>query len=427
MKKKISFYTFGCRLNQAETAIIQKTFENEGFAVVDYSQAADVVVINTCTVTENGDADTRRMVNRISRINPGAEIALVGCQAQVQREKLLELPNVRWVVGNARKMELAEILRNAGKDSPQVITPVIEKGSFTLPAAGIDSHHTRANLKIQDGCDFFCSFCEIPYARGRARSRELPDLLAEAETLAAAGHHELVLTGINLGTYHENGHSFLDVIEALERISGLWRIRISSIEPTTIPTGLLDKMQSGGKLCRYLHIPLQSGSDTILTRMKRKYTTREFKEFLELVWHKIPGIGLGTDVIAGFPGETRAHFEETCDLLRALPLAYFHVFSYSDRDHAHSSRYGEKIPREEIIRRSRILRDLSRRKRAVFQQKHLGTLQNVLFEQRKDGFWNGLTDAYIRVRVKSEKNIRNQLLPVKLEKIQGEIVMGSLV
>ncbi len=427
MKKKISFYTFGCRLNQAETAIIQKTFENEGFAVVDYRQPADVVVINTCTVTENGDADTRRMVNRINRVNPNAEIALVGCQAQVQREKLLDLPNVRWVVGNARKMELAEILRNAGKDSPQVITPVIEKGSFTLPAAGIDSHHTRANLKIQDGCDFFCSFCEIPYARGRARSRELPDLLAEAKTLAAAGHHELILTGINLGTYRESGHSFLDVIEALETIPDLWRIRISSIEPTTIPDGLLDKMRAGGKLCRYLHIPLQSGSDAILAKMKRKYTAGTFADFLEMVWQKIPGIGLGTDVIVGFPGETREHFEETCDLLRALPLAYFHVFSYSDRDHARSSRFGEKVPREEIIRRSRILRELSRRKRTVFQQTHLGTVQTVLFEQQKDGFWNGLTATYIRVRVKSDKNIKNQLLPVRLEEIQGEFVTGNLV
>jgi len=202
MKKRVSFYTLGCRLNQAETAIMQASLEREGFEIVDFKHPADVVVINTCTVTENSDADTRRIVNRINRLNPQAKIALVGCQAQVQREQLLEMPNVQWVVGNARKMDLAEILQTAGTDAPpQVITPVIKKENFTLPVAGIDRQHTRANLKIQDGCDFFCSFCVIPYARGRARSREFPDILKEAKVLLEAGHREANFVATSTSLY----------------------------------------------------------------------------------------------------------------------------------------------------------------------------------------------------------------------------------
>ncbi|MFQ5583990.1 MAG: radical SAM protein, partial [Calditrichia bacterium] len=216
MKPRIAFYTFGCRLNQAETATIEESFRQREYEVVDYRNGADVVVVNTCTVTENGDADTRRFVNKILRHNPQSKIALVGCQAQVQREKLLDLPGVQWVVGNARKTEFLKILESGGLDTSQVITPVIPRDSFTIPVSAIDRHHTRANLKIQDGCDFFCSFCEIPSARGRGRSREFGDILSEARKLVEAGHQELVLTGINIGTYHYNGKIFVDVLNSLE-------------------------------------------------------------------------------------------------------------------------------------------------------------------------------------------------------------------
>ncbi len=427
---KVAFYTFGCRLNQAETAILRQSFEQIGdYQIVDYRQCPDVVIVNTCTVTENGDADTRRLVNRLVRINPRVRIALVGCQAQVQKEKLLKLPNVRWVVGNARKLEMEQILQTGGDDShePQVIAPTIRRESFTIPFTGLDAQHTRANLKIQDGCDFFCSFCEIPYARGRARSRQFEDILKEARALVAAGHHELVLTGINIGTYHHEGRTLVDVLTALEGLEGLWRIRISSIEPTTIAPEIIEKMARGGKLCRHLHIPLQSGSDAILKAMQRQYTVREFTDFLLQVHRAVPDVCLGTDVIVGFPGETEARFEETLDLLRELPLAYFHVFSYSDREHARSSRYGDKVPREVILERSRRLRELSQRKRQLYFRRFLGKTEPVLFEQRKNGYWSGLTDTYIRVKVRGEENLENRLIPVRLEAIDGQTMQGEIL
>ena len=423
---RVAFYTFGCRLNQAETSIIRRDFEQHDYKIVDYTNDPDVVVVNTCTVTENGDADTRKLVNKIYRNSPRAKIALVGCQAQVQREKLMELEGVHWVIGNEHKMEFVRILESAGLDTPQLITPPIRRNDFTLPVAGIDHHHARANLKIQDGCDFFCSFCEIPYARGRARSRVFSDILREANTLVSAGHRELVLTGINIGTYSFRGKTIADVISELEKIDGLWRLRISSIEPTTIPISILKKMAEHNKLCRYLHMPIQSGSDSVLEGMKRKYSTSEFAKFIQHANQTIAEICLGTDVIVGFPGETDSDFEETYHLLSELPFAYFHVFSYSDRQHSKSSKYGPKIPMEEIKARSRRLRELSHSKRNLYLQKFVGATHNVLFEQQKNSLWSGLTDNYIRVKVKSDLDLRNQLLPVNLLRIEDQTIIGKL-
>lgn len=428
-RKKIAFYTFGCRLNQAETAIMQQGFDADAHQVVNFKDTPDVLVVNTCTVTENGDADTRKLVNKALRINPDVQIALVGCQAQVQREKLLELPNVRWVVGNERKMDIAGILQDtAAQSEPQLITPTIQRKSFTIPFVGFDDLHTRANLKIQDGCDFFCGFCEIPYARGRARSREFEDILKEARSLTAAGHHELVLTGINIGTYDFEGKTLVDVLSALATIEDLWRIRISSIEPTTIADAVVQQLATTGKLCRYLHIPIQSGSDTILQAMNRKYSVAEFVDFLMMAHRTNPEACLGTDVIVGYPGETDALFNETYELLLDLPFAYFHVFSYSDRDHARSSKLPdqEKIGRETIIERSRRLRELSERKRTVYHRQFLGKTEFVLFEQQKNGFWSGLTDTYIRVKVASGHDLKNRMLPVRLEALDKHGVIGTL-
>jgi len=424
--KTVSFYTLGCRLNQAETAIIRRSFEQEGYDVLDFGTPTDLVVINTCTVTENGDADTRRLVKKVNRINSHARIALVGCQAQTQGARLLDMPNVQWVVGNAVKMDLVNILKNHGTADPQVITPVIKKGSFTIPLAGIDRNHTRANLKIQDGCDFFCSFCEIPYARGRARSREFNDILRAAKELVAAGHHELVLTGINVGTYRFEDKTISDVISALERIDGLLRLRISSIEPTTIPDKIIKSMAQQGKLCRYLHVPIQYGHDEILQAMDRKYSVQDFSEFLFDVHDKIQDVCLGTDIMVGFPGETEAHFDATYELLRELPFTYFHVFSYSDRDHNKSRKFGDKVAGAIVEKRSRRMRELSARKRRAYLERFTGKTEWVLFEQQKHGYWSGLTDTYIRVKTRSELDLSNQFLPVKLDKIDNQAMMGTI-
>ena len=426
--RRIALHTFGCRLNQSETAAIENSLAANGFRIVDVKEPADVIVINTCTVTENGDADTRRFVNKINRLNPRARIALIGCQAQIQKEKLTELPNVHWVVGNARKMELAEILSATWqRPEPQVIAPTIDRVSFTVPVAGVDRQHTRANLKIQDGCDFFCSFCEIPYARGRARSREFDDILKEARILAESGHRELVITGINVGTYNYEGKTLMDVLAALEKIAGLERLRISSIEPTTIPFELIARMGRGGKLCRYLHIPLQSGDDAVLHAMKRKYSTGEFLQFIRRAKETVDGLCIGTDVIVGFPGENESSFERTFNFLLEAPVDYFHVFSYSARPTAKAKKFDGQIPAAIIHERSRRLRELSQRKRRMFYESLVGNEETVLFEQQKAGEWLGLTDHYVRVKVRSDDRLGSTMWRVKFLQADRQAIKGEII
>ena len=423
---RVSFYTIGCRLNQAETAIIEQSFRKTGYNVVDFSDPADVVVINTCTVTEKGDADTRRFVNKALRVNDKAKIALIGCQAQTQQTDLFKMPNVQWIVGNERKMNLAEIIGATFDAQPQLITPVVQRDNFTIPVAGIDRRHTRANLKIQDGCNFFCTFCEIPYARGRARSRVFDDILKEARELVAAGHKEVVLTGVNIGTYQYENKGLVDVVDALGKVDGLERIRISSVEGTTIAPDLFERMGGNTKLCRHLHISIQSAHDDILAAMNRNYTVDEYRALLQRV-SEVDGICLGTDVIVGFPGETEEHFMQTWRALREMPFAYFHVFSYSERGHAKSRKLGDKVPQKEIDRRRDKLRDLSNRKRFLFFESNIGKAHFVLFEQKKNGYWTGLTDSYIRVKVKSEKSLKNKFVPVMLDEIDHQSMIGHLL
>lgn len=426
IKPSVAFHTLGCRLNQAETASIQNSFEAKGYTVLEEGGPCDIVVINTCTVTENGDADTRRLVSKIARKNPAVRIALIGCQAQVQKEKLATLPNVRWIVGNQRKMDLVDVLEEFDTTEVQIITPSIDREPFTLPVAAVDRTHTRANIKIQDGCDFFCSFCEIPYARGRARSRVFDDILLEARALAAAGHKEIVLTGINIGTYQNEGKSLLDVIQALERIDDIKRIRISSIEPTTIPLEIVDLMGPGRKLCRYLHIPLQSGHDDILSAMKRRHTVGDFREFVESVHGRVPGICIGTDVIVGFPGETNAHFAETEKILRELPIDYFHIFSYSPRYMAKSLAFDSPVPGQTINARSQILRELGQRKKRLFYESRSGTIEPVIFEEYKGNYWVGFTDNYVKIRLKSQENLYGKMLAVKMMSMDGQYMEAQM-
>ncbi len=426
MKQRVSFYTFGCRLNQSETAFLQDSLEANGYQVVDIKSPSDIVVINTCTVTQGGDADTSYLVRKINRLNPCARIALVGCQAQIQKEQLALLPNVRWVVGNGRKMDLVSVFNeNPSPQECSVITPAIGREAFSLPSVSKDRDHTRAIIKIQDGCDFFCSFCEIPFARGRARSRVFEDILTQANALIAFGHKELVLTGINIGTYAYQDKTLMDVIQALEGIAGLQRVRISSIEPTTISPVIFGMMGAGHKLCRHLHIPLQSGDDEILRGMKRQYTTDEFSALVRQVG-AVPQICIGTDVMVGFPGESDAHFDRTVEFLKELSVHYYHVFSYSPRQTA-KSRLMEIAPPHTIRERSRILRDLSWGKRRLFYESMLGITQFVLFEkQKEDGWFSGFTDNYVRVKVKASSDLFNQILPVRLQRIDGQAVLGEL-
>ena len=428
MNKRVSFHTFGCRLNQAETASIRGSFRNRGYQLVDNDSASDLVVINTCTVTKHGDTDTRKLVNRIVRENPNVQIALIGCQAQVQAQTLSKMPNVRWVVGNARKMELTSLIDEEVLPPGEtgIFADTIPKRSFKVDYSAVEHSTTRANLKIQDGCDFFCFFCVIPYARGRARSREFDDLIRDAKNLVANGFKEIVLTGVNIGTYKQDGKEFIDIVSSLEQITGLERIRISSIEPTTIPAAILDKMGSRGILCRHLHIPLQSGSDKVLFKMNRRYTVDEYVEFISEGSKRVEGICIGTDIIVGYPGETNALFDETVDVVNSLNFAYLHVFSYSERESAKSKNFADQVPKSVIRSRSQVLRKLGDHKRRNFMEKVMGTTQVILIEQQKKGVWTGLTDTYIRVKVRSDLDLRNELVAVHLQKVDGQEVLGAL-
>lgn len=423
--KTILFHTQGCRLNQAETASLEQQFEQKGFKAVKNTKEADIALVNTCTVTENGDTDTKRLVRKLSSENPNIKIALIGCQSQILKEKLLSLQNVHWVIGNAEKMNAANLISTHTDIKPLLSVEKIKREPFTLNSAKKDNKHTRANLKIQDGCDFYCSFCVIPFARGPARSRVFEDLIREAIDLVDRGHKEIVLTGINLGTYSYEEKDLTAVIQALSHIKGLHRIRISSIEPTTIPQTVIEELKTNPLCCNYLHIPLQSGSQEILEKMDRKYNLKEFREFVSMVEKEIPKICIGTDIIVGFPGETKAHFDETMATFLTSPLHYAHVFSYSERSFARSKKLDFQVPATEIAKRSEALRKASLKKHQTFLDQFIGSTLEVLVEQEKQGLWNGLSSNYCRIKFNSDKkNLKNELIEIKIEKREGQSLIG---
>lgn len=429
-KTKISFYTLGCRLNQAETALIEKSFVQKGYQVVPFGDEADLCVINSCTVTEKGDSDCRKTVRKFKRKNPHGKVAVIGCYSQVAADAVSQIPGVNLVVGNRQKMNLVNLLENMdlSQKDPIIIREALGKQpSFTIDITNASQKTVRANLKIQDGCDFFCSYCVIPFARGRAHSRVFSDLIREAHELVENGHKEIVLTGINIGTYSYDGTSFMDVLKALEKIPGLERIRISSIEPTTIDEHFLEFMAQSKKLCHYLHLPLQSGSNTILERMNRNYTREEFEQYVYLALEKVPDILIGTDIIVGFPGETETLFQETYDFVSRLPFAYFHVFSYSDRSLAKSSKFPGKVSPHIIKQRSKILRDLGEKKKLDYYGQYIGKTVQVLFEQKKGEYWLGHDDHYMLVKVKSNQNLKNQILPVLIQNVEKDKAIGIII
>lgn len=426
---KASLHTLGCRLNQAETAIIANSLAARGFDIVEFGESADLTVINTCTVTEQADSKCRQAVRQALRVNPGTFVAVVGCYAQNGVEAISGIKGVDLIIGNEHKLRVGDYIEDLGKrTSPEIVHSLkLPEKEFTIETSGLYTFNTRANLKIQDGCNYFCSFCIIPTVRGRARSRNFDDIIREAESLVAAGHRELVLTGVNIGTYLNGGKNMLKVIERLEQIPELARIRISSIEPTTIGTELVRYMASSEKLCHYLHVPLQSGDDKILTSMHRKHTMKPLAKFIEWAAKQIPDIGLGTDIMVGYPTEGEQEFLNTREALTELPFFYFHVFTYSDRPGTPSFDLRPKVPHQVKKERTRNLIELSERKRRAFHSSHLGASVDVLFETMEDGYWTGYTENYMRVFVKSEKPQENQIRTVRLETVHEDRLIATLL
>jgi threonylcarbamoyladenosine tRNA methylthiotransferase MtaB len=411
---RVAFETMGCRLNQAETAILQSRFLERGFALAEGALEADLYVLHTCTLTRQAAAKCRRRLRHVIRVNPAACVAAIGCYAQTDADELSRIEGIDYIVGTADKLRLADIVATPVKrERPVVMNGAATRATFTVAGAGCDPLHTRANLKIQEGCDFVCAFCIIPRSRGRARSREFDDLVREARTLAARGYREIILTGVNVGTYRDGVHTLADVILALEDIDGVERIRISSIEPTTIEPAVIERMAAGGKLCPYLHVPLQSGDDAVLSAMRRRYEARDYERFLRNVVERVPGIGLGTDVMVGFPGEDEAAFERTCALVASLPFVNVHVFSFSARPRTSAFAMAGRVPPAEIHRRSERLRRIALARQHKTAASRVGTELRVLFEQpAADGTHAGFSDEYIRVLVSSSRALHNRMARV---------------
>jgi threonylcarbamoyladenosine tRNA methylthiotransferase MtaB len=427
---RASFHTLGCRLNQAETASISATFAARGYSIVEYGADTDVCVINTCSVTEGAEAKCRQAVRAVLKHSPQAYVVVTGCYAQIGVEALRRIAGLDLIVGTEHKMQVVDLIEAPEKAAQArvVHSPKIQRGDFTVEGVGLYTGQTRANLKIQDGCNFACAFCIIPFTRGGARSRTLDDIVREAHGLVALGHRELVLTGVNIGTYASAAYGLLDVLQALERVEGLERLRISSIEPTTVSEAVVEWMATSTKLCPYLHVPVQSGDDQVLQRMKRHYTRADFAAFVEGVARRVPDVCLGTDVMVGFPGEDEAAFANTRTLLADLPLAYFHVFAYSERPHTLAQRYADNVPPALMQERSRILRELSVRQKAAFYRQFVGRTVRVLCEQREaSGLYTGFSDNYIKVGIRTDAELAHQVRQVRIDTVERGLAIGTLV
>ncbi|MBX7257231.1 MAG: MiaB/RimO family radical SAM methylthiotransferase, partial [Candidatus Hydrogenedentes bacterium] len=367
-------------------------------------------------------------VRSFIRKNPHAYTAVIGCYSQMGHQTLSEIEGVDLIVGNQEKLNVLDYVAAGKNEHALVVRDRIERDDFTIDTVGDGPLTRRANLKVQDGCNFMCSFCIIPFARGRARSRELDNLVVEAQQLVSRGAKEVILTGVNVGTYQYEGRTLVDVVQRLNAVDGLERIRISSIEPTTIAEELFEFMNDPGHaLVPYLHIPLQSGSNRVLQLMKRKYSREEFIAFIEQAHAIVDDLCIGTDVLVGSPGETDADFDDTLDLLANSPLCYAHVFKYSERKGTPASRYEGKVDPATASLRSAKARRVSAQKRRAFHQARLGRVMEVLFESEEDGCWSGYTGNYIRVAVRSSSRLENEVRAVKLERICGDFVFGSLV
>lgn len=431
-RPRASLHTLGCRLNQAETALLADRLRQDGYRIVDYGRPTDLLVINTCSVTDEAERVCRYEIRRTLRHSPQAFVAVTGCYAQTGVEALQRVPGIDLIVGNQHKMSLPAHLPAPAsikkQPAPSLLhTKTMTRDDFTMHGVGnYDSQ--RANLKIQDGCGFMCSFCLIPFARGHERSRRMDDTIREAEALIARGHRELILTGVNLGRYDQDGRSLLDLIQRLERIEGLDRIRISSIEPTTVSDALLEHMATSAKLCRHLHLPLQSGDDNILRAMNRRYTVRDYATFVDKAVRLIPDLGLGTDVLIGFPGEGEAQFSNTLAMATDLPFSYLHVFAYSKRPGTAAARMAGAVPATTIKSRSKTLAELSRAKRLAFYQHYVGRTVDVLFEAKDDaGRWTGLTNNYVRAGVTTDIDLTNTFGRVAVEGTMDGLAVGRLV
>ncbi len=428
MKKKVAFYTLGCKLNFSETSTIARGFEDEGFQRVDFSEMADMYVINTCSVTENADKRFKNIVKQAQKVNPDAFVAAIGCYAQLKPEQLAAVDGVDLVLGATEKFKITDYINDLSKnDFGEIHSCEIEDADFYVGSYAIGDR-TRAFLKVQDGCDYKCTYCTIPLALGISRSDTLQNVLDNAAEISAQGIKEIVLTGVNIGDYgkgefgnKKHEHTFLDLVKALDTVEGIHRLRISSIEPNLLKNETIDFVSKSNTFVPHFHIPLQSGSDAILKLMRRRYLTNLYIDRVAQIRRTMPDACIGVDVIVGFPGETNEHFLETYHFLNELDISYLHVFTYSERDNTVAAEMEGVVPKNVRNKRSKMLRGLSVKKRRAFYESQIGTHRTVLFEgENKEGYIQGFTENYVKVRTPWDPALVNTLCDIRLTEIDEE-------
>ncbi|MGE5352378.1 MAG: tRNA (N(6)-L-threonylcarbamoyladenosine(37)-C(2))-methylthiotransferase MtaB [Acidobacteriota bacterium] len=431
MQSKVAFYTLGCKLNFSETSTIGTQFVKRGFQVVDFKDEADVYVINTCSVTDSADKECRQIVRRALRLNPNAFIAVTGCYAQLRPEEIASIDGVDVVLGSNEKFKLFDYINNFTKKelSCVFVSPTDElneiNGAFSSDATG----RTRAFLKIQDGCDYTCSYCTIPLARGKSRSLNPEEVLKNLKVLLREGYKEIIITGVNVGDYGKAfSMDFYNLLLKMVEVPGDFRLRISSIEPNLLTDEILELTLNNKKMCRHFHIPLQSGSPKVLRLMQRRYKQEHYSRLIHRVIEKIPDAGIGVDVIVGFPGETEEDFLDTYNFLKELPVSYLHVFTYSERPNTKAINFEGVVNHMERKRRNNMLRILSEKKRNEFYRKMVGSELEILFEhENHNGHMKGFASNYLRVQHDYDERLVNVFSHLRIEDVQGEICFGKLV
>ncbi len=428
MRKKVAFYTLGCKLNFSETSTIARSFIDEGFDRVDFSEVADIYVINTCSVTENADKRFKTIVKQAQKVNPEAFVAAVGCYAQLKPNELADVEGVDLVLGATEKFKITDYLNDLSKnDFGEVHSCEIEEADFYVGSYSIGDR-TRAFLKVQDGCDYKCTYCTIPLARGISRSDALENVIKNAHEIAQQNIKEIVLTGVNIGDYgkgefgnKKHEHTFLDLVTELDKVEAIERIRISSIEPNLLKNETIDLVSKSRTFVPHFHIPLQSGSNDILKKMKRRYSRELYVNRVAKIRDVMPDACIGVDVIVGFPGETDELFLETYHFLNELDISYLHVFTYSERDNTEAAAMDKVVLKNVRSKRSKMLRGLSVKKRRAFYESQLGTKRTVLFEsENKKGFIHGFTENYIKVKSPWNPELVNTLHIIELTNIDDD-------
>lgn len=420
--KKVAFYTLGCKLNFSETSTIARLFEEKGYKKVDFTDKPDIYIINTCSVTDNADKKCVKVVKEARKISPNAYVTIIGCYAQLKPQEISEIPGVDAVLGAAEKFRLIELLDGfVREENPRVLATDIKEASRFNNAFSYGDR-TRTFMKVQDGCDYSCSFCTIPLARGESRSDSIENILAMANEIAKSGAKEIVLTGVNIGDFGLiDGHReerFIDLLKALDKVEGIERFRISSIEPNLLHEEIVSFVSTSQKFVPHFHIPLQSGCNKILKLMRRRYMRELYAERVSYIKSLIPDCCIGVDVIVGFPGETDEDFLETYNFINALDIAYLHVFTYSERANTPAIEMENSVPLKVRQKRSKMLRILSEKKRRKFYEENIGKHKHVLFEEDiEDGYMHGYTENYIRVRAKYDPVLINDVKAVVLTKV----------